>query len=54
MARWHQTLLSWEFRAYDWRDDAIHMVFVAEQTVLARHAGGVTGLAEILFHITEI
>src|SRR5262245_39953547 len=30
------------------------MIFVAQQTVLTRHAGGVTGLAEVLFHCTEI
>ena len=30
------------------------MIFVAQQTVLTRHASGVTGLAEILFHSTEI
>src|SRR3970282_1534815 len=30
------------------------MIFVAQQTVLTRHAAGVTGLAEILFHRTEI
>ena len=30
------------------------MIFVAQQTILTRHAAGVTGLAEILFHLTEI
>src|SRR5258706_5059575 len=30
------------------------MILVAEQTVLTRHAAGVTGLAEVLFHLTEI
>ena len=30
------------------------MIFVAKQTVLARCAAVVTGLAEILFHLTEI
>ena len=30
------------------------MIFVAQQTVLTRHAAGVTRLAEILFHRTEI
>ena len=30
------------------------MIFVAQQTVLTRHAGGVTGLAEILFYRTEV
>ena len=30
------------------------MILVAQQTVLARHAAGVTGLTEILFHRTEI
>ena len=30
------------------------MIFVAQETVLTRHAAGVTGLAEILFHRTEI
>ena len=33
---------------------AIHMIFVAHQAVLTRRAAGVTGLAEILFHLTEI
>ena len=30
------------------------MILVAQQTVLTRHAAGVAGLAEILFHRTEI
>src|SRR5215510_8404000 len=30
------------------------MIFVAQQTVLTRHAAGVTGLAAILFHRTKI
>ena len=30
------------------------MIFVAQQAVLTRHAAGVTGLAEILCHRTEI
>ena len=30
------------------------MILVAQQTVLARHAAGVAGLAEILFHRAEI
>src|SRR2546425_1143429 len=30
------------------------MIFVAQYTVLTRHAAGVTGLAEILFHRTKI
>jgi hypothetical protein len=30
------------------------MIFVAQQTVLARHAAGVTALAEILFHRAKI
>ena len=30
------------------------MIFVAQETVLARRAAVVTGLAEILFHLTEI
>ena len=47
-------LFSWDSRVYDWRDHAIHMIFVAQQTVLARHAAGVTALAEILFHRTKI
>ncbi len=49
------TLLSRDLRAHDRRDHTVHMIFVARQhTVLARHAGGVAGLAEILFHLTEI
>ena len=47
-------LLNWEFRVHDGRGHAIHMIFVAQQTVLTRHAAGVTGLAEILFHRAEI
>ena len=46
--------MSWESRVHDWRDRAIHMILVAQQTVLTRLAAGVTGLAEILFHRTEI
>ena len=49
-----QSLLSRELRVHDWRDHAIHMILVAQQAVLARHGAGVTGLAEILFHLTEI
>ncbi len=30
------------------------MIFVAQQAVLTRHAAGVTGLAEFLFHRAEI
>ena len=30
------------------------MIFVAQQAVLACHAAAVTGLAEVLFHRTEI
>ena len=51
---WHQTLFSGDSRVDDWRDDAIHMIFVAQQTVLTRHAAGVTALAEFFFHPTEI
>ena len=47
-------LLNWQFRADDWGNHAIHMIFVASETVLARHAGVVTRLAEILFHRAEI
>src|SRR5262245_12162605 len=50
----YQTLFSWDSRVYDWRDYALHMIFVAQQTVLTRHAAGVTGLAAILFHRTKI
>ena len=46
--------MHWELRVHDWRDRAIHMIFVAQQTVLARFAGGMTRLAEILFYFTEI
>src|ERR1041384_5395910 len=34
---WHRGLFSRDFRIDDWRDDAIHMILVAQQTVLARH-----------------
>src|SRR6185295_16759575 len=54
LERWHQTLFGWDFRVDDWRDYAIHMIFVAQQTVLARHAAGVTALTEILFHRAKI
>jgi hypothetical protein len=30
------------------------VIFVTQQTVLTRHPAGVTGLAETLFHRTEI
>ena len=30
------------------------MIFVAQQTVLPRHAAGVTSLAEILFHRAKV
>jgi hypothetical protein len=49
-----QTLLSWYFRTHDGRDNAVHMIFVAQEAVLARRAVVVTALAEILFHVTEI
>ena len=52
--RWHQLLLIWDSRVHDWRDHAIHMIIVAQETVLTRRAAVVTGLTEILFHITEI
>ena len=41
-------------RAYDRRDHAIHMILVAQQTVLTRYTACVTGLAKILLHRTEI
>lgn len=47
-------LLSWIFRFHNRRDHAIHMIYVARQTVLARFAAGVTALADILFHGGEI
>jgi hypothetical protein len=53
-ARCRQTLFSWDSGVHDRRDHAIHVIFVAQQTVLPRHAAGVTGLAEVLFHRTEI
>ena len=46
--------MHWDFRVHDWRDYAIHMIFVAEQTVLASHAALVTTLAEILFYAAEV
>ena len=54
MQQCRQTLLNWDFRVHDRRAHAIHVIFVARQTVLARHGAGVTGLAEILFHRSEI
>ena len=51
---WHRGLFSRDFRIDDWRDDAIHMILVAQQTVLARHAAGVTALTELFFHPTKI
>ena len=47
-------LLHWDFRVHDRRVHAIHMIFVAQETVLTRRAAVVTGLAEILFHFAEI
>src|SRR5262245_44574699 len=47
-------LLGWDFRLHDWRVHAVHMIFVAQQAVLASRAAVVAGLAEILFHRTEI
>src|SRR5262245_14242952 len=47
-------LFGWDSRVDDWRDDAVHVIFVAQHTVLARHAAGVTALAELLFHSTKI
>src|SRR5262245_13420868 len=47
-------LFSRDFRVDDWRDDAVHMVFVAQETVLTRHAAGVTALAEFLFNSAKI
>src|SRR5215470_16458353 len=52
--RWRQMLFSWDSRVDDWRDDPIHMILVAQQTILTRHAAGVTALAELLFHRTKI
>ena len=49
-----ETLLSWDLRVHDWRVHAIHMIFVAQQAVLTRRTAVVTGLAQILFHRTEI
>ena len=46
--------MHWDLCVHDWRDHAIHMIFVAEQTVLARHTALVTTLAGILFHTAEI
>ena len=51
---WTLTLLSWEFRAHDGREHAVHMIFVAQKAVLARRAVVVTRLAEMLLHLTEI
>ena len=48
--RWKQTLLNWDFRVHDGRGYAIHMIFVAQETILTCHAAGVAGLAEFLFH----
>ena len=49
----HQALLIWDFRVHDRRDHGVHMIFVAQQTVLTRRALVVTGLAEILLHLAE-
>src|SRR5215831_12662511 len=54
LRRRHETLFSRDFRVDDRRDDAIHMILVAQETVLTRHAAGVTALAEFLFHSTKI
>src|SRR5262245_60757433 len=47
-------LSSWYSRVHDRRYHAVHMILVAEHTILPRHAGGVTGLAQILFHLTKV
>ena len=54
LRRPHQMLFSWNSRVDDRRDDAIHMIFVAQEAVLTRHAAGVTALAEFLFHRSEV
>src|SRR5215510_3293675 len=48
------SLLLRDCRIHDGRDHAVHMIFVAQETVLPRHAAGVAGLAEIFFHRAEI
>ena len=48
------TSLVRECCVHDWRHHAVHMISVAQQTVLARQAAGVTALAEILFYRTEV
>ena len=46
--------MHWDLGVHDWRNHPVHMIFVAFETVLARHAAPVTSLAEILFHPAEI
>src|SRR5262250_2928643 len=53
-AQVERTSLDRECCVHDWRHHAVHMISVAQQTVLARQAAGVTALAEILFYRTEV
>ncbi len=46
--------MHWNLSIHHWRDHAIHVIFVAKQTVLTRHAALVAALAKILFHPAEI
>src|SRR5262245_2155334 len=53
-AQVERTSLDRECCVHDWRHHAVHMISVAQQTVLARQAAGVTALAKILFYRTEV
>ena len=45
--------MSWVLRRRDRRNGVIDMIPVARLAILARHAAGVAGLAEILFYRIE-
>src|SRR5215813_4753703 len=47
-------LFGWDPCIYDRREYTVHMIFVTQQTVLTRHAAGVTGLAKFLLHRAKI
>jgi len=52
----HRTrrLLSGDSRVDGRCDHAVHMIVVAQQTVLSRFRAGVTRLAEVFFYFTEV
>ena len=49
-----QQLLNGQLGIGDWGQHVVDMIFVAEQTVLPRHAAGMAAMAAILFYCTEL